>query len=247
MVERGLRDPRRERADRRSGLVEGPHGEREPAAFGPEPVRGRDTNVFEADRARRRGPMPHLVLILARKHARRGPRDDERRDPLVSQARVHRGEDRIERGVRSVGDEALLPREDIVVPVPARDRPHRSRVRPPRGLGERERGEVVFGAERLEEPLLLFGRSIEQDGLEGETIRDDGGRHPAAGVGQLLDDEALFERGQPTAPVVGGNVEVHEAEVERLPIDLLGEAGSPVALGRVRSHLGAGELPGEVA
>ena len=51
---------------------------------------------------------------------------------------------------------------------------------------------------------------------------------------------------RPLPAVLGRDVEIHQAEVERLPVDLLGEPRGPVALGRVRGHLASGELPREV-
>ena len=113
-------------------------------------------------------------------------------------------------------------------------------------LGEGERGQVILRAERTEKSLLLLGGAAEEDRLEREAVRDDRGRHPAARVGELFDDKTLLERSQATAAELGGNVEIHQTQVERLPVDFLGEAGGPVALGRMRRHLGSSELAGQV-
>ncbi len=83
-------------------------------------------------------------------------------------------------------------------------------------------------------------------GADGEGVRLHRRRDAGAAPGELLRDDAAVERPEAHAAVLGRDVGVHQPELPRLLRDLARELARLVVVRRLRRHLLARELPGQL-
>ena len=235
-----------QRGDTRAGAIERHHRQLEAVVLLAEEVADGYLGVVEGHRRRVGCPEAHLVLVLVDRH-RVVLGDNEGGDAAVSGVLVGLGVDREPVGVAAVGDEALGAVDHVLVAAPNRGRAHARDVRAGVGLGQAEGGEL--GLFREHPQVLLFDpvRAAKQNRCGGELVGADRRRDRCAAPGQLLADQTGIEIGATHAPVLLGEVGVHQAELPGLFDDLLGPGGVAVIVPGDRPDLLGREVMGHLA
>ena len=201
-----------------------------------------DLHVLEDDVGGVGAALPHLVLFLPDRDARRVAVDHEAGDPLVARGALFAREDRIEAGHPPVGDPALLPGDDVVVADLLEARLHAGHVRAGVGLRAAIGGEDRLGQEAPEVLLLLRVGAGDDERHRPQHVGGHRGVDAGAAVGDLLQHQAVRQARQAEAAVGLGELAVHEPRLPPLLADLLGERPVLVQLAGDRDDLLAREV-----
>ncbi len=149
--------------------------------------------------AGRRRVQPHLLERPRLLEARHAAVEDEVQDLAIAQLDtgfLELADEDGRVGVGAVGDEGLGAVQDEPVALASRRGAHAAEgVGARAGLGDRPGADLVEG-EQVEGPaLLLFGRSLREDGGAGEADAHAHRRHHARAVAAELDDRDQGRRG----------------------------------------------------
>ena len=201
-------------------------------------------HVLEDDVGGVRGPLAHLVLLLAHRHPGRLAVDHEAGDALVALGPLQAGEHGVEVGHAAVGDPALLSGQHEIVAHLAVAALHAGHVRPGVRLGAAVGGEDRGGQQPAEVLLLLLVGAGDDERHGPQRVARHGGVDPHAAVGDLLHQQAVVQAGQPQPAELGGQLAVHQAGLPGPLADLVRELALFVEVPGDRDDLLPGEVPG---
>ncbi len=165
--------------------------------------------------------LADLVEVAAAVEALHPALDDEQRDALVAGLGIRAGDHDHEVGQDAVGDEGLLPGEDVVVTRVHGSGPDALQVGPRARLGHRDRRDRRTGAQPGEPPLrLLVVRARHEVGRDHVVEEREGAAVDAAARHLLADDGVVAEVRRPAPAVLLGELEAEQPLCAGLRPDL---------------------------
>ncbi len=156
----------------------------------PDQVLGGQADIGEEQLGRVGLGLADLVQLAAPLEAGHGRLDREQGDALGALLGAGPGRDDDQVSGVAVGDEGLGAVQDPAVTVTDGGGLQRGQVRAARGLGQRERGDGLAGAEAREPALLLLlGAQIDQVGRDAVRVDADARGVGEGQLGQLLGED----------------------------------------------------------
>src|SRR2546423_12657021 len=214
-----LARPDRSGGERDTSDIEGTESRAKPRTdLATEHVRLGHLAVFEDELAGIRAAEPHLVVDLSDAETLEALLDDEAADPTArALGAIIRGVHHYHVGDRAVGHPDLRSVQDPAAVAQGRARLDRSGVRSARGLGERERGDLLPGGECGEiTAFLILGPAEEDRHRADRRVRSDDVRERRGRSSELLECEAISEISGTDAAVLLRERKSEEAELAHL-------------------------------